>query len=46
MTDERARICGGPDVDRCPTECPTVDHVRVTPAEERETVDLANVGDG
>jgi hypothetical protein len=32
-------------VDWCPTECLTMDHFRLTPAEERESVDLAIVAD-
>jgi hypothetical protein len=32
-------------VDRCPTACPTTDHVRVTPAPERESDDLAIAAD-
>lgn len=45
IVDERACIRCGPGVDRCPTKCPTMDHFRVTPAEARESVDLAIVAD-
>ena len=41
VIDERACIRCGLCVDWCPTECLTMDHFRVTPAEERESVDLA-----
>ena len=46
IIDERACIRCGLCVDWCPTECLTMDHFRVTPAEERESVDLAIVADG
>ena len=36
----------GVRVDRCPAECLTMDHFRLTPAEPRESVDLAIVADG
>ncbi len=45
VIDERSRIRCGICVDWCPTECLTMDHFRVTPAEERESVDLAIVAD-
>ena len=46
VIDERACIRCGLCVDWCPTECLTMDHFRVTPAEERESIDLAIVADG
>jgi formate hydrogenlyase subunit 6/NADH:ubiquinone oxidoreductase subunit I len=46
IIDERSCIRCGLCVDWCPTECLTMDHFRVTPAEERESVDLAIVADG
>ncbi len=46
VIDERACIRCGICVDWCPTECLTMDHFRVTPAEPRESVDLAIVADG
>ena len=42
--DDRCIRCGL-CVDWCPTECLTMDHFRLTPAEERESVDLAVVAD-
>ncbi len=45
VIDERACIRCGLCVDWCPTECLTMDHFRLTPAEERESVDLAVVAD-
>ncbi len=45
IIDERACIRCGLCVDWCPTECLTMDHFRLTPAEERESVDLAVVAD-
>ena len=45
VMDERACIRCGLCVDWCPTECLTMDHFRLTPAEERESVDLAVVAD-
>ena len=45
VIDERACIRCGICVDWCPTECLTMDHFRVTPAEPRESVDLAIVAD-
>ena len=41
VIDERACIRCGLCVDWCPTECLTMDHFRVTPSDERESVDLA-----
>ncbi len=41
IIDERACIRCGLCVDWCPTECLTMDHFRLTPAEERESVDLS-----
>ena len=41
VIDERACIRCGLCVDWCPTECLTMDHFRLTPAAERESVDLA-----
>ena len=46
IIDERACIRCGLCVDWCPTECLTMDHFRVTPADERESVDLAIVAEG
>ena len=46
VIDERSCIRCGLCVDWCPTECLTMDHFRVTPAERRESVDLAIVADG
>ncbi|HYH11642.1 MAG TPA: FAD-dependent oxidoreductase [Thermomicrobiales bacterium] len=46
VIDERSCIRCGLCVDWCPTECLTMDHFRLTPAEERESVDLAIVADG
>ena len=46
IIDERSCIRCGLCVDWCPTECLTMEHFRVTPAEERESVDLAIVADG
>ena len=46
VIDERSCIRCGICVDWCPTECLTMDHFRVTPAEARESVDLAIVADG
>jgi NAD-dependent dihydropyrimidine dehydrogenase PreA subunit len=43
VIDERACIRCGLCVDWCPTECLTMDHFRLTPAEERESVDLSIV---
>jgi NADPH-dependent glutamate synthase beta subunit-like oxidoreductase/ferredoxin len=45
VIDERSCIRCGLCVDWCPTECLTMDHFRLTPAEERESVDLAIVSD-
>jgi formate hydrogenlyase subunit 6/NADH:ubiquinone oxidoreductase subunit I len=45
VIDERSCIRCGLCVDWCPTECLTMDHFRLTPAEERESVDLAIVAD-
>lgn len=45
IMDERACIRCGLCVDWCPTECLTMDHFRMTPAEARESVDLAIVAD-
>jgi NAD-dependent dihydropyrimidine dehydrogenase PreA subunit len=45
VIDERSCIRCGLCVDWCPTECLTMDHFRLTPAEERESVDLAIVMD-
>ena len=45
IIDERSCIRCGLCVDWCPTECLTMDHFRLTPAEERESVDLAIVAD-
>jgi NAD-dependent dihydropyrimidine dehydrogenase PreA subunit len=45
IIDERSCIRCGLCVDWCPTECLTMDHFRMTPAEERESVDLAIVAD-
>jgi NADPH-dependent glutamate synthase beta subunit-like oxidoreductase/NAD-dependent dihydropyrimidine dehydrogenase PreA subunit len=41
VIDERSCIRCGICVDWCPTECLTMDHFRLTPAESRESVDLA-----
>lgn len=41
-----ACIYGGLRVDWCPSECLTIDRFRLTPAEPRESVDLAIVADG
>jgi ferredoxin len=46
VIDERSCIRCGICVDWCPTECLTMDHFRLTPAEPRESVDLAIVADG
>ncbi len=46
IIDERSCIRCGLCVDWCPTECLTMDHFRVTPADYRESVDLAIVADG
>lgn len=43
VIDERSCIRCGICVDWCPTECLTMDHFRLTPAEPRESVDLAIV---
>ena len=45
VIDERSCIRCGICVDWCPTECLTMDHFRLTPAPERESVDLAIVAD-
>jgi NADPH-dependent glutamate synthase beta subunit-like oxidoreductase/ferredoxin len=45
VIDERSCIRCGICVDWCPTECLTMDHFRLTPAEPRESVDLAIVAD-
>jgi formate hydrogenlyase subunit 6/NADH:ubiquinone oxidoreductase subunit I len=45
LIDERACIRCALCVDWCPTECLTMDHFRLTPAPERESVDLAIVAD-
>ncbi len=41
VIDERSCIRCGICVDWCPTECLTMDHFRLTPPAERESVDLA-----
>ncbi len=41
VIDERSCIRCGICVDWCPTECLTMDHFRLTPAGERESVDLS-----
>lgn len=46
VIDERACVRCGLCVAWCPTECPTMGHFRVTPAEECERVDLAIVAGG
>jgi ferredoxin len=43
LIDERPCIRCALCVDWCPTECLTMDHFRLTPAPERESVDLAVV---
>ncbi|HEY8447441.1 MAG TPA: FAD-dependent oxidoreductase [Thermomicrobiales bacterium] len=45
VIDERSCIRCGICVDWCPTECLTMDHFRMTPADPRESVDLAIVAD-
>jgi ferredoxin len=45
LIDERACIRCALCVDWCPTECLTMDHFRLTPPPERESVDLAVVAD-
>ncbi len=45
VIDERPCIRCGLCVDWCPTECLTMDHFRLTPADTRESVDLAIVAD-
>jgi len=45
VIDERSCIRCGLCVDWCPTECLTMEHFRLTPSEERESVDLAIVAD-
>lgn len=45
LIDERPCIRCALCVDWCPTECLTMDHFRLTPAPERESVDLAIVAD-
>lgn len=45
VIDERSCIRCSLCVDWCPTECLTMDHFRLTPAAERESVDLAIVAD-
>jgi NADPH-dependent glutamate synthase beta subunit-like oxidoreductase/formate hydrogenlyase subunit 6/NADH:ubiquinone oxidoreductase subunit I len=45
VIDERSCIRCGICVDWCPTECLTMDHFRLTPAEARESVDLAIIAD-
>jgi NADPH-dependent glutamate synthase beta subunit-like oxidoreductase/formate hydrogenlyase subunit 6/NADH:ubiquinone oxidoreductase subunit I len=45
VIDERSCIRCGICVDWCPTECLTMDHFRLTPADTRESVDLAFVAD-
>ncbi|MGC4189721.1 MAG: FAD-dependent oxidoreductase [Thermomicrobiales bacterium] len=45
VIDERSCIRCGLCVDWCPTECLTMEHFRLTPAESRESVDLAIVAD-
>jgi NADPH-dependent glutamate synthase beta subunit-like oxidoreductase/NAD-dependent dihydropyrimidine dehydrogenase PreA subunit len=45
VIDERSCIRCGICVDWCPTECLTMDHFRLTPPLERESVDLAIVAD-
>ena len=45
VIDERSCIRCGLCVDWCPTECLTMEHFRLTPPEERESVDLAIVAD-
>jgi formate hydrogenlyase subunit 6/NADH:ubiquinone oxidoreductase subunit I len=46
VIDERTCIRCGICVDWCPTECLTMDHFRLTPADVRESVDLAIVAEG
>jgi NADPH-dependent glutamate synthase beta subunit-like oxidoreductase/NAD-dependent dihydropyrimidine dehydrogenase PreA subunit len=46
VIDERSCIRCGICVDWCPTECLTMDHFRLTPPLERESIDLAIVADG
>ena len=46
VIDERSCTRCGICVDWCPTECLTMDHFRLTPADARESVDLAIVADG
>lgn len=46
VIDERSCIRCGICVAWCPTECPTMDHFRLTPPDARESVDLAIVADG
>ncbi len=41
VIDERSCIRCGICVDWCPTECLTMDHFRLTPAAERESVDIS-----
>ena len=41
VIDERSCIRCGICVDWCPTECLTMDHFRLTPAPERESVDIS-----
>jgi NADPH-dependent glutamate synthase beta subunit-like oxidoreductase/ferredoxin len=45
VIDERSCIRCGICVDWCPTECLTMDHFRLTPADARESVDLAIIAD-
>jgi NADPH-dependent glutamate synthase beta subunit-like oxidoreductase/ferredoxin len=45
LIDERACIRCALCVDWCPTECLTMDHFRLTPPLDRESVDLAVVAD-
>lgn len=45
VIDERSCIRCGICVDWCPTECLTMDHFRLTPPLERESIDLAIVAD-
>jgi hypothetical protein len=45
VIDERSRSRCGLCLDWCPIECLTMDHFRLTPGIERESVDLAIVAD-
>jgi hypothetical protein len=46
VIDERSCTRCGSRVDWCPTACLPLDHFRLTPADARESVDLAIVPDG